>query len=262
MGFQGIVTGVSYIMDADSQNEDPDRYLEILGPDIKKDLKQLMLLGFVSEYNDDKKVMREVLSTIDGIKSSSYKDMIKLYIKQAYGVSTERESEELYEECKRRLIRGIEIFSVCEESYRRIWSEECPDLDKVLRSNLEQAKEDLSLFLEQSNHKIACEIFVHRLHNGFNPPWRRDSSEVYWDAGLGEEMEQAWRDHYKSLPVLDWLFVNVSPIDEILSVINNEEEYEWVLKRNSEHKRKIAKPVKRKTQEVTKRHIFRKNVSG
>jgi hypothetical protein len=43
----------------------------------------------------------------------------------------------------------------------------------------------------------------------------------------------------------------------------HEEKHKWILERNSEHRRKILKPMKRKkVQEVTKRHIFRKNVSG
>jgi len=43
---------------------------------------------------------------------------------------------------------------------------------------------------------------------------------------------------------------------------NNDDEYQWVLERNSEHKRKIKPMKKKRIQEVTRRHIFRKNVIG
>lgn len=43
---------------------------------------------------------------------------------------------------------------------------------------------------------------------------------------------------------------------------NDREKYKWILDRNSEHKRKILKLKRKKVQEITKRHIFRKNVSG
>jgi hypothetical protein len=66
--------------------------------------------------------------------------------------------------------------------------------------------------------------------------------------------------------VLDYL--RDSDIKEFHSDIDHEKEaesektYKWVLERNSEHKRRIQMMKRKKNQEITKRHIFRKNVSG
>jgi hypothetical protein len=130
----------------------------------------------------------------------------------------------------------------------------------------------VKLFNDATKHRLAIDLFMQVLHS------RLGISRIEGDWGfcnflIEDEIHGGGHNYSRMLAVLDILYSNTSLFEESLQKYTLKEddierlerydadgEGKFLYERNSEHRRKIAKTVKRRKIQSIKKHIIRKSI--